>query len=292
MNKGIENDTQKDDARDVSVATATQTEGSKKRPKRIMKYVALSVSAIILLAVGVYGFFFLTTPSHIRTPAFQHYHFRTQLVVNGTPVDFSKDAFQGKKSTTVGCSAEVGSVPIDFHDNIDQMTHIHWDGMTGGEFLKYYGWNLIGGNDNSLGNRYDNGLIPSPVATYGNVLPELPADTNFYVYIGNADGYRKRNGNSSYARILKPSLERRVMLARVMRFHSIPLIGFSLRQRPTAVLMMGTRPTKQKRSSLVSITSLAMLSFSCSKMNQATKKLLPVLQTSSLWEKAPVEINL
>ena len=192
MSRGIENDTQKDDARDVSVVTATQAEGSKKRPKRIMKYVALSVSAIILLAVGVYGFFFLTTPSHIRTPAFQHYHFRTQLVVNDTPVDFSKDAFQGKKSTTVGCSAEVGSVPIDFHDNIDQMTHIHWDGMTGGEFLKYYGWNLIGGNDNSLGNRYDNGLTPSPVATYGNVLPELPADTNFYVYIGNADGYEKK----------------------------------------------------------------------------------------------------
>ena len=192
MSRGIENDTQKDDARDVSVVTATQAEGSKKRPKRIMKYVALSVSAIILLAVGVYGFFFLTTPSHIRTPAFQHYHFRTQLVVNDTPVDFSKDAFQGKKSTTIGCSAEVGSAPIDFHDNIDQMTHIHWDGMTGGEFLKYYGWNLIGGNDNSLGNRYDNGLIPSPVATYGNVLPELPANTNFYVYIGNADGYEKK----------------------------------------------------------------------------------------------------
>jgi hypothetical protein len=189
MSRGIENDTQKDDARDVSVVTATQAEGSKKRPKRIMKYVALSVSAIILLAVGVYGFFFLTTPSHIRTPAFQHYHFRTQLVVNDTPVDFSKDAFQGKKSTTIGCSAEVGSAPIDFHDNIDQMTHIHWDGMTGGEFLKYYGWNLIGGSDSSLGNRYDNGLIPSPVAIYGNVLPELPADTNFYVYIGNADGY-------------------------------------------------------------------------------------------------------
>lgn len=192
MSRGIENDTQKDDARDVSVVTATQAEGSKKRPKRIMKYVALSVSAIILLAVGVYGFFFLTTPSYIRTPAFQHYHFRTQLVVNDTPVDFSKDAFQGKKSTTIGCSAEVGSAPIDFHDNIDQMTHIHWDGMTGGEFLKYYGWNLIGGNDNSLGNRYDNGLIPSPVATYGNVLPELPANTNFYVYIGNADGYEKK----------------------------------------------------------------------------------------------------
>ena len=82
------------------------------------------------------------------------------------------------------------------------------------------------------------------------------------------------------------------MLVQVMRFHSIPLIGFSPQQQLTAVLMMDTRPTKQKRNSLVSITYLAMLSSSYSKMNQAIKKLLPVLQTSFLWEKAPVEINL
>src|SRR5688572_25918996 len=132
------------------------TRRTKKKP---LLYVAAGLVTLLLLVAGTYGYLYASVPEHIRRPAFQHYHFRTQIVVNGAAVDFSEDEFQQAYDSTA-CSAEVGGTPIDFHDNVDQMTHVHWDGMTGGEFLKYYGWNFIGGSDEVLGRRYDAGLTP------------------------------------------------------------------------------------------------------------------------------------
>lgn len=152
-----------------------------------------SILGVILLAfVGMYGYLYASTPPQIREPQFEHYHFRTQIIVDGTPVDFSKDEFQQETPGT--CSAEVSGTPIDFHDNQDQMTHIHWDGITGGQFLKYYGWNFIGGEDDSLGRRYDEGWMRMHhVRHFGNLLPDIPEDSNFYVYIGDGENYEQKS---------------------------------------------------------------------------------------------------
>lgn len=166
---------------------------SRKLLKKIGIYFGATLAIAALLAGGVYGYLYFSTPEQIRKPAFQHYHFRTQLLIDGKAVDFSKNEFQGVKSNTVACSAEVGGAPIDFHDNVDQFTHIHWDGITGGQFLKYYGWNLIGGEADTLGWRFDNGLLPSTAKTYGEFLPAVPKQSSFYVYIGGADGYEKKS---------------------------------------------------------------------------------------------------
>lgn len=147
----------------------------------------------ILSAVGFFGYTYAQTPEAIRQPSFEHYHFRTQLVVNGEAVNFAEDKYQ--QSYDVGaCSDEVAPEPFHFHDGMDQMTHIHWDGMTGGLLLKNYGWNLIGGSDGSLGRHYGNGnMMPTGTASvYGDVLPELPDDANFYVYIGDEGGYEQK----------------------------------------------------------------------------------------------------
>ena len=96
------------------------------------------LAAIVLAVIGTYSYLYASTPAHIRNPQIEHYHFRTQIIVDGQPVDFSNDEYQ-QDYDKGSCSAEVSETPIDFHDHMDQMTHIHWDGMTGGEFLKYFG---------------------------------------------------------------------------------------------------------------------------------------------------------
>ena len=151
-----------------------------------------AVVIILLFAVGVYCYLYLATPGHIRKPTYQHYHFRTQILVNGQAVDFSQAKFQ-EEYKSVACSAEVGGTPIDFHDKMDQMTHIHWGNMTGGEFLKYFGWNFIGGNGDLMGYRYDDGLVPVPVKIYGRSLPTVPEGSKYYIYIGNKDSYKQKN---------------------------------------------------------------------------------------------------
>lgn len=162
--------------------------------KAIIIIVGILATAVLLTG-GVYGYLYVSTPEYIRKPSYQHYHFRTQILVDGKAVDFSKDEFQKVIATSKTCSAEVGSVPIDFHDKMDQLTHVHWNGMTGGEFLKYFGWNFSGGSGELLGWRYDDGLIPNSVKIYGKLLPSISKKTNFYVYIGDRKDYQQKSWN-------------------------------------------------------------------------------------------------
>ncbi len=173
------------------------------RNKRALGYTGGIIAVALVLVSGVYGYLYTSTPSHIRKPTYQHYHFRTQILVDGKAVDFSKDEFQKETVTATTCSAAVGGVPIDFHDKMDQITHVHWGGMTGGEFLKYFGWNFIGGSDELLGRRYDAGLIPSSVKIYGKFLPNIPEKNNFYIYVGNKNDYQQK----SWDDFLKQDLE-------------------------------------------------------------------------------------
>jgi hypothetical protein len=163
--------------------------------KKLAIYIIFGIIGLFALAGGVYGYLYASTPEHIRNPKFEHYHFRTQIVVEGKSVDFSSDEFQ-EEYDAGSCSIELAGLPIDFHDNVDQMAHVHWDGMTGGEFLKYFGWNFIGGKDTSLGQRYDNGLMSMHTVTrYGNLLPAIPDNANFYVYTGDENDYEKKDWN-------------------------------------------------------------------------------------------------
>lgn len=161
--------------------------------KKVAIYIVSLIAAIVVLAGGIYGYLYASTPEHIRKPTYQHYHFRTQILVDGKAVDFSKDEFQKETVASTTCSAAVGGVPIDFHDKMDQLTHVHWNGMTGGEFLKYFGWNMTGGSNELLGRRFDAGAMPQPVKVYGKLLPSLPEKANFYVYVGDKNGYQQKN---------------------------------------------------------------------------------------------------
>lgn len=173
------------------------------RKKKILIFGSSALAAVVLITGAVYGALFFSTPEHLRQPSFQHYHFRTQILVNGKAVDFSQDKYQKETGTSAACSAAVGSVPIDFHDKMDQLTHVHWTGMTGGEFLKDYGWNLIGGNNELLGRRYDNGIIPSSINIYGKLLPAVSNQDNYYVYTGDKSSYQQKDWNN----FLKQDLE-------------------------------------------------------------------------------------
>jgi hypothetical protein len=115
-----------------------------------------------------------------------------QILVNGKAEDFSSKAYQTGYAKDQ-CNANLPEQPIHFHDNKDQFTHIHWEGMTGGMVMKYYGWNYIGGMSNALGYKLDKLTDPQKVTTHGNYLPAPAKDAKFYVYTGDQNGYKERN---------------------------------------------------------------------------------------------------
>lgn len=174
------------------------TEDSKERevkaskPRIIKRAAFIVVGAVIGLAVSYGGYIYASSPDVIRNPKIEHYHFRMQVVVNGKAENFAEDKYQ-QDYVKDQCNANLPEQPIHFHDGKDQFTHIHWEGMTGGMVMKYYGWNYIGGIDKALGYKLDDLGDIQKVNTHGNFLPSVPDDSGFYVYTGDEKAFKEKS---------------------------------------------------------------------------------------------------
>lgn len=154
---------------------------------------ALVVATLIVLLIGSYaGYIYASSPEVIRKPKFEHYHFRMQILVDSQAENFAEDKYQQDYNKNQ-CNANLSEQPIHFHDGKDQFTHIHWEGMTGGMVMKYYGWNYIGGINNALGYKLDNLRDIQKVNTHGNFLPAVSNDAKFYIYTGNENSYKEKS---------------------------------------------------------------------------------------------------
>lgn len=154
--------------------------------------IILGVVLAVVAALGLWvAYAYLSSPEAIRHPHQTHVHLRLQLVVNGTPVNFAEDKFQTAFNHDI-CSAALTKEPFHFHDHEDQFAHVHWADLTGGLLLKDYGWNFIGGPDNTLGYRFDQFPRLVRVPVHGLALPKPSRDTNYYVYTGTAGNFRER----------------------------------------------------------------------------------------------------
>ena len=177
---------------ETSKVTEQEAPKSKRGLSKRIKIAFGVVGALLLVPISYAGYVYAASPAVIRDPKLEHYHFRMQILVNGKAEDFSSKAYQTGYAKDQ-CNANLPEQPIHFHDNKDQFTHIHWEGMTGGMVMKYYGWNYIGGMNNALGYKLDNLKDPQKVTTHGNYLPAVPKDATFYVYTGDENGYKERS---------------------------------------------------------------------------------------------------
>lgn len=179
-----------EDTQDNTVKATQQ-----KRPFKLQSllrptmYIAIGVVGLSILYGG---YVYASSPSVIRNPKLEHYHFRMQVLVNGKAENFAENKYQQDYNKDQ-CSAELPEQPIHFHDDIDQFNHIHWEGMTGGMVMKYYGWNYIGGINNTLGYKLDDLGDIQRVNTHGNFLPTIPDDAKFYIYTGDESSYKKKS---------------------------------------------------------------------------------------------------
>lgn len=167
---------------------------SSKLKRSISKKYKLIIATILLVFASslVYvGYIYAASPDVIRNPKLEHYHFRMQIVVSGKSENFADKKYQTDYAKDQ-CNANLPEQPIHFHDNMDQFTHIHWEGMTGGMVMKYYGWNYIGGLNNALGYKLDDLSNVQKVTTHGDYLPPVPSNTNFYIYTGDLSNYEAR----------------------------------------------------------------------------------------------------
>lgn len=159
------------------------------------KTAVVSIALLAAILVGSFsyaGYIYAASPAVIRNPKLEHYHFRMQILVNGKAENFSEDKYQQDYAKDQ-CNANLPEQPIHFHDSKDQFTHIHWEGMTGGMVMKYYGWNYIGGINKALGYKLDNLKDIQKVNTHGNFLPVVPESDKFYIYTGDEKSYEEKS---------------------------------------------------------------------------------------------------
>ncbi len=162
------------------------------------------VGGVVLVLLG-YGLLFAVTPAAIRQPKAAHEHLRLQIVNGGQAISFVGDEYQTAFDKDV-CSAALTKEPIHFHDKLDQFVHLHWAGMTGGLLLKHYGWDFIGGLPDTLGYRFNQGLVPQRVAIHGPALPRPVAGARFYVYVGDQNRFEQRRWDKFLHQDLKTFL--------------------------------------------------------------------------------------
>lgn len=168
---------------------------SQKLPFLGNKYVRSVLLLMVLVAGSIaigFGYAWATTPGSIQKPRFEHAHFRMQILVDGKAVNFAEAKYQEGYAKD-NCNADITLHPIHFHDSKDQFVHIHWREMTGGQVLKYYGWNYIGGVHGMLGYRFDSFPNLRTVPIHGDVLPQVSKGATMYVYTGDESGYKKRS---------------------------------------------------------------------------------------------------
>lgn len=163
----------------------------KSNSTRWMKRGLLIVLAVALLPLSYAGYIYAASPTVIREPQLEHYHFRMQIVVDGKAENFAEDKYQ-KDYAKDQCNGSLTEQPIHFHDGVDQFTHIHWEGMTGGMVMKYYGWNYIGGVNKALGYKLDDLGDIQKINTHGDFLPAIQNDAQFYIYAGDQNNYQQK----------------------------------------------------------------------------------------------------
>lgn len=158
---------------------------------KIFKILATAFVSLVLFAFLT---MFLLTPSNFQSPQMDHSHFRLQYIFQGQMEDFGSPRYQVDYIKDV-CSGALTESPIHFHDNKGQIVHLHWQKITGGQVLKFYGLNKIAGIDSIMGWKLDDltkfKLTQIPI--HSQSLPRPKGNDQFWVYVGEKGKFEKRN---------------------------------------------------------------------------------------------------
>jgi len=165
------------------------------RFKKIRIFIYILLAFILIFTSSFYLITRVFSTPAINYPKTTHFHFRQSITLNGKEINFSEDKFQ-VPVTGVGCDIKLAEEPIHFHDKNGQFVHVHWEGITGGQVLKNYGINYIGGLDDSLGFRLDNGHFLQNLKVHGQFFNKNEySNKNLYIYVGKSDDFSKKEKN-------------------------------------------------------------------------------------------------
>lgn len=162
--------------------------------KNFLLWLSLAVVLIVMPVLVFIARVYSTTPANLRRPQTANHYFRLQVVVEGETVDFGQSPYQDPGLQTQ-CGDSLAQRPLYASSGLDQIIHVRWAGIRGGDVLKYYGINNLGSQDGFLGYRLDESVRPQKIDILGNFLPLPEEDSEYWVYTNDPAGvilYRNR----------------------------------------------------------------------------------------------------
>jgi hypothetical protein len=146
---------------------------------------------VICLVLCFLLFVFTTVISrpHFNSPVGTYYRIRLQVIIDSIPVNFSEGSFKSQGSNTDPCGEKLTKEPVYIETDKSQILRVHWEGITGGEILKYFGLNYIGGFDDTLGYRFDKAPSISPIKIHGSNISKPNINNKMYIYKGNQQDF-------------------------------------------------------------------------------------------------------
>jgi hypothetical protein len=152
--------------------------------KNYFKYITIFVLVLgILAGLGYSTIRFGLSKENVSFPKKDHAHFRLKYVFNGQEENFDSPRYQTDYTKDI-CNGTLTESPLHFHDNKTDYQHMHWARQTGGQMLKFYGLNYIGGLDNYMGFKIDEFPKVIPVPIHSNSLPKPRFADKFWIYTG------------------------------------------------------------------------------------------------------------
>ena len=167
--------------------------------KKLFKTISLILLGVLILIIFSLSVLFLLTPDRFKFAKSDHFHFRFQYIYRGQAEDFGSPRYQVDYAKDI-CNGAITVSPLHFHDVKDQIVHAHWQNMRGGDLLKFYGVDLVGGIPNSMGVKFDE-LFKFPpkfvwLPTHSNSLPKATTEDQYYIYTGDKNNYVKKDLNN------------------------------------------------------------------------------------------------
>ena len=89
-------------------------------------FLIMTLTSLVITGLG-FGILYTITPTRIAYPKMDHFHFRLQYIFRGQAEDFGTPRYQIDYLKDV-CNGALSESPIHFHDNVDQLVHLHWRG--------------------------------------------------------------------------------------------------------------------------------------------------------------------
>ena len=158
--------------------------------KRTLFYICIVCITVLL------GFIFLSytvvSRPHLIKPVATFFKLKTRIYYQKTPLELTQNDIADQSNSN--CGLAVTEKPFYLDKDKKNVVQVRWEGMTGGELLKYYGFNYLSGLNDLIGVQYRGPFDIKPVRPLA--VSKLTSSDLLYIYSGSDKDFKLLNSQN------------------------------------------------------------------------------------------------